>query len=309
MSATTPAIPARFDHIVVAAKDLEKAITTYRTGLGFTVVPGGEHPAGTHNALVHFGIYYIELLAVRDPANPEAAWLKEWLATAGENPPTFAVAVDDLDHAVAQLDAAGVPHGEISTGQRTTPDGAILRWRSVVVAPESTPRTQQPAVIAASGRPPPLPHRGQPAPKPVWPPMPFLIEWEGGDEARRAEIEKIGALAAHPAGWRELLSVSVLVADPEFAAKCYQQAFGWPRIPDGLAGRGVVLDLAGIRLELIAPPSGGRVLPPGPRPTAIALQAENRLETLEYLRERGTADGAGRGVTPARAHGLRIALP
>jgi hypothetical protein len=305
----TVSIPARFDHVLVAVKDLDKAIATYRNGLGFTVVPGGEHPAGTHNALVHFDIHYIELMAVRDPAAPGAKWLKEWIATAGENPPTFAVAVQDLDAAVRHLDSVEVPHGEIEEGARVTPEGKTLRWRSVVVAPESTPRTQSPAVIAASGRPPPLPQRGKPVPKPTLPPMPFLIEWEGGDEARRQEIDRIGALAPHPAGWRELQSVSVLVADPEFAAKYYQQAFGWPRIPDGLAGRGVVLDLGGLRLELVAPPSGGRVLPPGPRPTALALQAEDRAQTLEYLRQRGTADGAGRGVTPARAHGLRIALP
>ncbi|MBI3971906.1 MAG: VOC family protein [Chloroflexi bacterium] len=302
-------IPARFDHIVVAVKDLKKAITTYRKGLGFTVVPGGEHPAaGTHNALVHFGIYYAELLAVRDPNAPRAQWLKNWIALAGENPPTFAVAVQDLDAAIARLNKAEVPHGEIEEGERTTPDGKTLRYRSVVVAPDSTPRTQSPAVIAAAGRPPPLPHRGQPAPRPAWPPMPFLIEWEGGDAARLAEIERIGALEPHPAGWEQLVSVSVLVADPEFAAQCYERAFGWRRIPDGLAGRGVALEFADVRLELIAPPSGGRVLPPGPRPTAIALQSKDRAATLEYLRERGTADGAGRGVTPARAHGLRIAL-
>ena len=309
MSATLPEIRARFDHVIVAVKDLEKAVGTYRTGLGFTVVPGGEHPAGTHNALVHFGIHYVELLAVKDPSAPGASWLQQWIASAGENPPTFAVAVEDLDAAVARLDATGTPHGEVEQGQRVTPDGTPLRWRSVVVAPESSPRTQSPAVIAASGRPPPLPHRGQPAPRPVLPPMPFLIEWEGGDAARMAEIERIKALAPHPAGWEHLLSVSVLVTDPEFAAQCYQQAFGWPRIADGLAGRGVVLDLAGLRLELIAPPSGGRVLPPGQRITAIALHARDRQETLDYLREQGTADGAGRGVTPARAHGLRIALP
>lgn len=305
----TEATPARFDHIVVAVKDLNKAIATYRNGLGFTVVPGGDHPTGTHNALVHFGLSYVELLAVRDPANPQAKWLKEWIATAGEAPPTFAVAVPDIDAAVARLDEGEIPHGEIEQGQRTTPEGKTLRWRSIVVAPESTPKTQSPAVIAASGRPPPLPHRGQPAPKPVLPPMPFLIEWEGGDEARQSEIEGIGVLEPHPAGWQELLSVSVLVADPEFAAQCYQRAFGWRRIPDGLAGRGVVMELGEIKLELVAPPSGGRVLPPGPRPTAIALRAEDRTQTLDYLRERGTADGAGRGVTPARAHGLRIALP
>jgi catechol 2,3-dioxygenase-like lactoylglutathione lyase family enzyme len=309
MAAAAPAIPARFDHIVVAVKDLDKAIATYRTGLGFTVAPGGAHPTGTHNAVVHFGLFYVELLAVRDPTAAGARWLKDWVATAGENPPTFAVAVQDLDAAVEHLDQAEVPHGEVEAGSRTTPDGKTLRWRSVVVAPESSPRTQSPAVIAASGRPPPLPQRGKPPPKPALPPMPFVIEWEGGDVARRTEIERIGALAPHPAGWRDLLGVSVLVADPEFAANVYQRAFGWPRIPDGLAGRGVVLELGDLRLELVAPPSGGRVLPPGPRPTAIALHAEDRAKTLEYLRDRGTADGAGRGVTPARAHGLRIALP
>jgi catechol 2,3-dioxygenase-like lactoylglutathione lyase family enzyme len=302
-------IAARFDHLVIAAKDLNKAIATYRNGLGFTVIPGGEHPTGTHNAVVHFGLSYVELLAVRDPSSPEAKWLKEWIAMAGENPPTYAVAVYDLDAAVGRLDDQEVPRGPIEAGERKTPEGETLRWRSVIVAPESSPKMQSPAVIAASGRPPPLPQRGRPVPRPSWPPMPMLIEWEGGDEARRVEIERIGALEPHPAGWRELQGISVLVADPDFAAKCYQQAFGWPMIADGLAGRGVVLDLGGLRLELVAPPSGGRVLPPGPRPTAIALQAVDRNATLDYLRERGTADGAGRGVTPARAHGLRIALP
>jgi len=161
MSDTSPAIPARFDHIVVAVKDLDKAVATYRTGLGFAVVPGGEHPAGSINALVHFGIHYVELLAVRDTASPGVGWLKEWVATAGENPPTYAVAVEDLEDAMAKLDVAGVPHGEIETGQRVTPDGTTLRWRSLVVAPVSSPKTHSPAVIAASGRPPPLPHRGQ----------------------------------------------------------------------------------------------------------------------------------------------------
>jgi len=194
-------------------------------------------------------------------------------------------------------------------GERVLPDGSMVRWREVIVAPESTPRTQSPAVIAASGRAPSLPARGQPAPRPTLPPMPILVEYEGGDDGRREVVERLGGTAEHGAGWRDLQSVSVLVADPEFAAQCYQTAFGWPRINDGLAGRGVVLGLGAIRLELIAPPSGGRVLPPGPHPTAIALRASDRNATLDYLRERGTADGAGRGVTPAKAHGLRIALP
>src|ERR687886_2028725 len=109
----TEATPARFDHIVVAVKDLNKAIATYRNGLGFTVVPGGEHPTGTHNALVHFGLSYVELLAVRDPANPQAKWLKDWIATAGENPPTYAVAGTDIEAALAPPREGAIPPPQI----------------------------------------------------------------------------------------------------------------------------------------------------------------------------------------------------
>lgn len=300
--------PARFDHIVVAVKDLKKASATYRDALGFSVVPGGED-VGTSLSSVHVGNYAVEIVAVRDPAEPQIKYLQEWLDIAKENPPTFAVAVENLDQAVARLDARGVPHLEPQECARTLPDGTVVRWREVVVAPESTPRSQSPAIIAASGRAPSAPPRGQPAPRPVLPPMPILIEWADGIDGRSAMADRIGGRDTHHAGWRELTSVSILVAEPEYAWQWYDAAFGWARVHDGLSGRGVVLKLGEIRLELIAPPSGGRVLPPGPHPTAITLRANDRNATLEYLRERGTADGAGRGVTPAKAHGLRIALP
>ena len=303
------AITARFDHIVVAVKDLRKAIATYRDALGFTVVPAGDDAAGTTAAWAHVGDYAIELVAVREAGRPEVRWLEDWLEVAKENPPSFVVSVDDLDGAVARMVARDVPHLPIETRERTLPDGETLRWREVVVVPESTPRSQSPAVIAASGRAPAAPPKGQPAPRPVLPPMPVLVEWEGGHQGRLDVAARLGAHAPHVAGWRELTGVSVLVADPEYAAQWYEAAFGWPRIYDALAGRGVILRLGDIRLELIAPPSGGRVLPPGPRPTAISLRAADRAAALDYLRERGTADGAGRGVTQAKAHGLRIALP
>lgn len=302
------AVAARFDHIVVAVKDLRKAVATYRDALGFTVVPAGDDPTGTTSAWVHVGPYAVELVAVRE-AGPDVRWLQDWLDIAKENPPSFVVAVDDLDAAVARMDAREVPHLAPQARERTLPDGATLRWREVVVAPESTPRATAPGVIAASGRAPAATPKGQAPARQVLPPMPVLVQWEGGNEARLAAAVRQGATEPHVAGWRELTAVSILVADPEWAAKWYEAAFGWPRLYDAFAGRGVFLRLGEIRLELIAPPSGGRVLPPGPHPTAITLRAEDRAATLEYLRERGTADGAGRGVTPAKAHGLRIALP
>jgi hypothetical protein len=55
------------DHVVVVIQELERAMVAYR-GLGFTVVPGGRHATGTHNALVGFADgTYLELLAFREP--------------------------------------------------------------------------------------------------------------------------------------------------------------------------------------------------------------------------------------------------
>ncbi|TMJ30929.1 MAG: VOC family protein, partial [Alphaproteobacteria bacterium] len=51
------------DHLVIMFPDLETAIRDY-TELGFTVVRGGSHPTGTHNALIAFADgAYVELIA------------------------------------------------------------------------------------------------------------------------------------------------------------------------------------------------------------------------------------------------------
>ncbi len=44
------------DHFVVVVSDLESAIASY-TLAGFTVVRGGKHNIGTHNALIAFAAY------------------------------------------------------------------------------------------------------------------------------------------------------------------------------------------------------------------------------------------------------------
>lgn len=63
----------QIDHLVVLVPDLEAAIQEYRRA-GFTVVPGGTHPTGTHNALIGFGDgAYLELLAFYED-NPAHRW-------------------------------------------------------------------------------------------------------------------------------------------------------------------------------------------------------------------------------------------
>jgi hypothetical protein len=54
------------DHIVHAVRDLDAAAGLYRR-LGFTVGARNRHPWGTHNHLVQFPGFFIELLTVAEP--------------------------------------------------------------------------------------------------------------------------------------------------------------------------------------------------------------------------------------------------
>ena len=54
------------DHIVHAVRDLEAAAALYR-GLGFTVGARNRHPWGTHNHIVQFPGFFIELLTLAEP--------------------------------------------------------------------------------------------------------------------------------------------------------------------------------------------------------------------------------------------------
>ena len=54
------------DHIVHAVRDLDAAATAYRR-LGFSVGARNRHPWGTHNRLVQFSGFFIELLTVAEP--------------------------------------------------------------------------------------------------------------------------------------------------------------------------------------------------------------------------------------------------
>ena len=51
------------DHLVILVRNLDDAMRDYQQ-LGSTVTRGGEHPGGTHNALVGFANgTYLELIA------------------------------------------------------------------------------------------------------------------------------------------------------------------------------------------------------------------------------------------------------
>ena len=113
------------DHIVIVVNDLEQAAKDYEQ-LGFTVVPGGKHPVGSHNVLIALADgAYIEIIAFYREALDHRWWdpLKK-----GERLVDFCMQTDDLRGDTLKLRAAGVAINDPVPWSRTRPDGYELKW-------------------------------------------------------------------------------------------------------------------------------------------------------------------------------------
>ncbi len=128
----------RFDHAVIGVRQLAEAGRFYADRLGFEVYPGGRHTGlGTENAIVRFGLDYLELLSVHDEAQALAAGLSraslvEYLRRHACGPLGFALATDDLDGMAARLRAEGLDALGPYPMKRMRPDGVLLEWRLLV---------------------------------------------------------------------------------------------------------------------------------------------------------------------------------
>jgi Glyoxalase-like domain len=113
------------DHIVIVVNDLDQAATDYEQ-LGFTVVSGGKHPVGSHNALISLADgSYIEIIAFYREALDHRWWdpLQK-----GERLVDFCMQTDDLRGDTLKLRAAGVAINDPVPWSRTRPDGYELKW-------------------------------------------------------------------------------------------------------------------------------------------------------------------------------------
>ena len=113
------------DHIVIVVNNLEQAAKDYEQ-LGFTVVPGGKHPVGSHNALISFADgSYIEIIAFYREA-PDHRWWDP--LQKGERLVDFCMQTNDLQGDTLKLRAAGVAINDPVPWSRTRPDGYELKW-------------------------------------------------------------------------------------------------------------------------------------------------------------------------------------
>ncbi|HEV2056919.1 MAG TPA: VOC family protein [Methylomirabilota bacterium] len=256
------------DHFVIAVGDL--------AALGFSVVPGGRHAAGTHNALIALAAgAYIELIAFHEPY-PEHRW---WTALGrGGGLVDYCLQTDDLAAATGAFRRAGVAMTDPKPSVRTRPDGFAVRW----------------VLALAEG-----PQRGV---------APFLIR----DEGPRAE--RVPPESRHANGVTGLAAVTVAVASVGEAKGWYEAALGRPGEAlhrDDLDADGVRFAIGPHALEFLQP----RTERGQPR-TERGQPRHGRGQIGQWVDSRGprpyaarfTGGPPGAALDPRLTHGARLSF-
>lgn len=140
-------LPARVDHLVVAAASLDEGVAWCERTLGLAPGPGGVHALmGTHNRLlriatVDFPLAYLEIIAVdpqAQPAGGRTRWfdldepaLQRSLREHGPRLVHWVAAVPQLAAALEALRGVGLDRGPAIAASRPTPRG-LLTWQIAV---------------------------------------------------------------------------------------------------------------------------------------------------------------------------------
>jgi catechol 2,3-dioxygenase-like lactoylglutathione lyase family enzyme len=240
----TAAMLTRIDHVMICVPDLAKGIDAY-TRIGFDTRRGGAHPGrGTENAVAFNAEDYLELLAVRDRAEYQAAspdgGLLDFLA-AGGGFRYVGVQSDDLAADVAAMRRRGVDVSDVADGERRTPAGATLRWKSARL--------------------------GAGSPLPI-----FFVQHLTSLGERRA------GFGPHPNGAQRVDRVYIGVNDVATAAALYGKVLGVP-VPKIQRGAVIKADMAVFDLG----PTGLTVaqpMEPGPAAEAMARRGPGPFQAL-----------------------------
>jgi hypothetical protein len=133
---------AQVDHLVIAAKSLDRGVQWCEATLGVTPGPGGDHPLmGTHNRLLRLSTpgyprAYLEIIAIDPDANAPARtrWFDlddPQLQRAIHLQPRlvhFVARTGDAASALKALHRLGLDRGPLVPAERATPQGP-LRWQ------------------------------------------------------------------------------------------------------------------------------------------------------------------------------------
>ncbi len=256
---------------MICVPDLAAGIDAF-TRIGFNIHPGGVHPGrGTHNAIAFNQEDYLEILAVRDRAEAQAAGggLLDFMARGG-GLRYIALQSDDLAADVAAMRRRGVEVSDPDDGRRRTPSGQELRWTSARLGPGS------PLPVFFIQHLTPLAERRRPAP--------------GAGE--------------HPNRVESVERVYIAVEDVARAAETYSRVLGIA-VPKVVRGNVIKADMAVFDLG----PTGLTVAQPaeaGPAMEALKRRGPGPFQVLYRTR---SMDAAARWMeshgVPPPARGIR----
>jgi catechol 2,3-dioxygenase-like lactoylglutathione lyase family enzyme len=277
---------SRFDHAVIGVRDLNEAVETYRS-LGFHCVAGGRHKGrGTENAIIRFGLDYLELISVHDEDLGRAAGgnvldLINYLDAHSGGGLGFAVAAHDLD-ALASTWSPDLPAGlGPFSMERVLPDGQRLSWRLFVPAGTAWRR-----------------------------PWPFFIEWETPADERLL----LDGSAHHPNGASGVAGVGVVLRDVPAALQLYVDELGLT-IEEQLVEEPALgawrtrLRLDDFHIDLLQPIGPGSVLSALQREGEGLFQIDLNVPDLTLAMARSGAVRSGDGgamVSPSAACGMQF---
>ena len=263
----------RFDHAVIGVRDLDEAIRRYRS-LGFDVSPGGRHTGlGTYNAIVRFGLDYLELISIYDENEADARGfggkvLVDFLRKRDGGLLGYALATTDIEQDAAHFQHVGLAAQGPFAMQRLRPDGRLLSWRLLVPGGVSWRE-----------------------------PWPFLIQWDVPDE-QRLSWEKPGA---HPNGVTGWTGIAIAVRNLESAIDLYQRQLGLAlsqrdEVPH-LAVQRASFQVGTSRIDLLMPTSTGPVQQMleevGEGPFEITLTVQDLNQACEVLKQGGMSPEPG----------------
>ncbi|MFZ2060893.1 MAG: VOC family protein [Candidatus Binatus sp.] len=204
------------DHVAIVVNELESAIASY-SRVGFTVVRGGKHPIGTHNALIAFADgSYLELIAF---TKPDTGHRWQRALAKGSGIVDFCLSTDDLAADVESMRRGGAKIGDPFSLTRDRPDGYHLSW--LLATPET-------------------PFSGQ---------LPFLIK----DDTPRDE--RVPRARSHRNGAGGIRTLAIAVDDPGTTSRCYARVLGRPGAPvqrPDLEAAGVVFTIGPNEVQLLA---------------------------------------------------------
>jgi hypothetical protein len=282
-------MPTRFDHAVIAVRDLDSALERFQY-LGFEALPGGRHTGrGTHNGLVRFGLDYFELLSVYDEAEARAHALGGRIlldelhgreaALVG-----YALATTTIEQDATRFRGTGSELPLPTVMARKRPDGHLLSWRTLAPGGNSWNK-----------------------------PWPFLIQWDTPDD-QRLQIDQPGV---HPNGAIGWARVAIATHDPDSALDVYQNQLGLELVKADVHPhehvRHAVLSISTSSIDLFAPTAEGSLQQTlaenGEGPFLLTFAVKNLEETRAYLTQKSltfSESTSSIDLEPSEALGVRL---